>query len=89
MSEENKQEESILKPATESISKTMFKKMRMLTKDQLIDKLVATSNYAENMKAANMVLMYQVKQLNEKLNGVPQDVAASTNPSEGQTNEGN
>lgn len=63
--------------------------MRALTKDQLIDKLVATSNYAEQMKAANMLLMYQVKQLNLALNPVPQDaVAGETNPSEGKTNEG-
>lgn len=67
----------------------MFKKIRALTKDQLIEKLVATSNYAEHMKVTNMLLMYQVKQLNEKLNGETQDVSAELNPSEGQTNEGN
>ena len=74
---------------SESISKTMFKKMRALTKDQLINKLVATSNYAENMKSTNILLLYQVKQLNEKLNEPIQDVAApETNPSEGSSNEG-
>ena len=72
---------------SESISKTMFKKMRQLTKDQLIDKLVATSNYAEQMKAANMMLLYQAKQLNEKLNegsAVVADVV-NNNQDEGQT----
>lgn len=74
---------------SESISKTMFKKMRMLSKDELIKKLVATSNYAENMKAANLLLMYQAKQLNEKLNSAPQEaVAGETKQSEGQSNEG-
>lgn len=77
-----------LMPKRESISKTMIKKIRMLTKDQLISKLVDVSNYAESMKASNMILLYQVKQLNEKLNGKPQDAAAETiTTSEGQKNE--
>lgn len=70
--EENKSNEPVLnvapKPAGESISKTALKKIRALTKDQLVDKLVALSNYAEEMKAANLILMYQVKQLNDQLN---------------------
>ena len=62
-------ETNVAPQARESISKTMLKKIRALSKNELVEKLVAVSNYAEEMKAANMILMYQVKQLNDKLNG--------------------
>lgn len=84
MSEELKVQEvpTQLQPERESISKTMIKKIRALTKDQLVDKLISVHNYAEAQKATNMILLYQVKQLNEKLNGVPQEVAAETDNKE-------
>ncbi len=74
-------------PKRESISKTMIKKIRALSKDQLVAKLIDVHNYAEAQKATNMILLYQVKQLNEKLNGKPQDAAAETKTSE-EKNEG-
>lgn len=89
MSEEVKQDvpKLDLGPKSESISKTMIKKIRALTKDQLVSKLVDIHNYAESQKAANMLLMYQVKQLNEKLNGKPQEAATETITSEEVKNE--
>lgn len=92
MSEENKevqpQPEISLGPKAESISKTVIKKLRALTKDQLVEKIVALSNYAEEMKAANMILLYQTKQLNEKLNGTSQEAQAVETPTDKEvTNE--
>lgn len=67
MSEESNevQVEVPKKLTKESISTTMLKKMRQLTKNQLVDKLIAINNYAENMKAANMLLMYKLDSINK------------------------
>lgn len=78
MSEENKEVQqevaNPLGPKTESISKTMIKKLRAMTKDQLVERLVATSNYAEQQKAASLLLMYQAKQLNEQLQNLRNEI---------------
>ena len=65
MSEESTevQVEAPRKLTSESVSTTMLKKMRQLTKNQLVDKLVDLNNYAENMKAANMLLLYKLNTL--------------------------
>lgn len=64
MSEESTevQVEAPKKLTKESISTTMLKKMRQMTKNQMVDKLIALNNYAEDMKAANMLLHYKLNQ---------------------------
>lgn len=51
----------------ESFSKSAIKMIRRQSKDQLVSQVIALNNYAENQKAANMILMYKVKQLNDEL----------------------
>lgn len=79
--------EEMFRSKRESISTTMIKKIRALNKNQLVAKLIEVHNYAESQKAANMVLIYQVKQLNEKLNGKPHDAVTETTTSEEVENE--
>lgn len=50
---------------TEGFSKTAMKMIRRQSKDQLVHQVVQLNNYAENQKAANMLLMYKLKTLDE------------------------
>lgn len=52
---------------SESFSTTALKMIRRHSKDQLVSHVVNLNNYAEQQKAANMILFYQVKNLNEEL----------------------
>lgn len=52
---------------TEGFSATAMKMIRRQSKDQLVYQVVQLNNYAENQKAANMILMYKVKTLDEAI----------------------
>lgn len=48
-------------------SKTALKTIRRLGKNQLVEMVVSISNYAENQKAQNMILLGMVAELKEEL----------------------
>ena len=52
-----------------NFSKTALKQLRRLTKNQLFDMVVKISNYAEEQKAASMILMARVSELEKQING--------------------
>lgn len=52
---------------TETFSATAMKTIRRQSKDQLVHQVVQLNNYAENQKAANMILMYKVGALDKEI----------------------
>lgn len=44
-------------------SKSALKRFRQMTKDQMVEMLVKISNYAEDQKAASMILMSRLQSL--------------------------
>lgn len=48
-------------------SATVLKRIRRLNKDELVQKLVDLSNYAENQKAANGALHMMLREFEEKV----------------------
>jgi hypothetical protein len=50
-----------------SFSKTALKKIKALTKNELVDLVIKTSNYAENQKAQNIILLSMVSELKKQV----------------------
>jgi hypothetical protein len=50
-----------------SFSKTALKEIRRQSKNQLVDMVVKISNYAEDQKAQNIILLKLVEELKSKV----------------------
>jgi len=62
-----------------SFSKTALKEIRRQTKNQLVEMVVKISNYAEDQKAQNIILLKMVEDLKKEISKSQQTQNEGTN----------